>query len=79
VLKKYPQLSSTQLINYKVSVIDAKDATAAAVRVFIEFADDGNRWATTGVSRNIVEASLKAVIDGYLYKLLVLDRSRTLR
>jgi 2-isopropylmalate synthase len=79
VLKKYPQLTSTQLINYKVSVIDAKDATAAAVRVFIEFADDGNRWATTGVSRNIVEASLKAVIDGYLYKLLVLDRSRTLR
>ncbi|MEM0443649.1 MAG: citramalate synthase [Candidatus Caldarchaeum sp.] len=76
VLKKYPGLEATQLTNYKVSVIDARDATAASVRVFIEFADNGNRWSTTGVSRNIVEASLKAIIDGYSYKLLVIDEGR---
>ncbi|MEM4304195.1 MAG: citramalate synthase [Candidatus Caldarchaeum sp.] len=76
ILKKYPNLQATQLANYKVSVIDTRDATAAAVRVFIEFADDGNRWATTGVSRNIVEASLKAIIDGYSYKLLIIDKGR---
>ncbi|MEM4288637.1 MAG: alpha-isopropylmalate synthase regulatory domain-containing protein, partial [Candidatus Caldarchaeum sp.] len=76
ILKKYPNLETTQLVNYKVSVVDTRDATAAAVRVFIEFADDGNRWATTGVSRNIVEASLKAIIDGYSYKLLVIDEGR---
>lgn len=79
VLKRYPQLESTQLVNYKVSVIDTKDATAAAVRVFIEFSDNGNRWATTGVSKNIVEASLKAIVDGYSYKLLVLDGGFTSR
>ncbi|MCS7134144.1 MAG: citramalate synthase, partial [Candidatus Caldarchaeum sp.] len=79
VLKRYPKLKSTQLVNYKVSVIDTKDATAAAVRVFIEFGDDGSRWATTAVSRNIVEASLKAIVDGYSYKLLVLDGGFTLR
>jgi len=74
VLKKYPNLSTTQLVNYKVSVVDTREATAAAVRVFIEFSDNIHRWSTTGVSRNIVEASLKAIIDGYLYKLLVIDK-----
>ncbi|MEM4573372.1 MAG: citramalate synthase [Candidatus Caldarchaeum sp.] len=79
VLKRYPKLESTQLVNYKVSVIDTGEATAAAVRVFVEFSDNGNRWATTGVSKNIVEASLKAIVDGYSYKLLVVDGGFTSR
>ncbi|MEM1944260.1 MAG: citramalate synthase [Nitrososphaerota archaeon] len=76
VLRKFPELSKTLLVNYKVSVIDARDATAAGVRVFTEFSDDGRQWATTAVSRNILEASLKAIVEGYMYRLTLLGRGR---
>lgn len=72
VLRKFPEMEKTQLTNYKVSVIDTRDATAAGVRVFTEFSDGEKQWATTAVSRNILEASLKAIVDGYIYKLNVL-------
>jgi len=45
--------------------------TASVVRVFIEFEDDTHRWATTAVSSNILEASTKALADGYSYKLAI--------
>lgn len=69
VLQKFPQLSNTNLINYKVTVIDSVMGTASVVRVFIEFEDNGRRWATTSVSANIIEASIKALAEGYTYKL----------
>lgn len=73
ILRKYPQLSNTKLVNYKVTVVDSIKATASTVRVFIEFEDDGKKWATTSVSPNIIEASIKALAEGYTYK-LVLDK-----
>jgi len=73
IVRKFPELAKTQLVNYKVSVIDTRDATAAGVRVFTEFSDNGRQWATTAVSRNILEASLRAIIDGYMYRLNVLE------
>ncbi len=66
----YPELAEVQLIDFKVRVIDAKDATAAYVRVTIESADKTERWNTVGVSENIIEASWKALIDSIEYKLL---------
>jgi len=69
VLQKFPQLSNTKLINYKVTVIDSVLGTASVVRVFIEFEDNGRRWATTSVSANIIEASIEALAEGYTYKL----------
>ncbi len=33
----HPQLKDTRLVNYKVSVVDSEDGTAASVRVFVEF------------------------------------------
>lgn len=74
VSKKFPELIDTRLVNYKVTVVDSADGTAAAVRVFVEFAGAGSEWATTAVSKNIVEASLKAIIDGYVYRLAVLGK-----
>ena len=74
LLRKFPELKDTHLVNYKVAVIDSGDGTAAAVRVFVEFMSGEKRWATTAVSRNILEASLKAVTDGYTYNLAVLRK-----
>jgi len=65
----YPEALIVQLVNYKVSVIDTGMGTASKVRVFVEFTDGTHVWATVGVSANILEASKKALVDGYDYYL----------
>jgi 2-isopropylmalate synthase len=67
--RTYPEALNVKLVNYKVSVIDVGMGTASRVRVFIEFTDGKHEWATVGVSANIVEASKKALVDGYDYYL----------
>jgi len=66
----YPELRQVQLIDFKVRVINAKEATGAMVRVTIESSDGHSRWNTVGVSENIIEASWKALVDSIEYKLL---------
>jgi 2-isopropylmalate synthase len=66
----YPEIRHIRLIDYKVRVIDAKEATAANVRVLIRSTDGTMTWTTVGVSENIIEASLLALIDSLEYKLL---------
>jgi 2-isopropylmalate synthase len=66
----YPEIKEVRLIDYKVRVIDAKAATEAPVRVLIRSTDGKTTWTTVGVSSNIIEASLKALIDSMEYKLL---------
>ena len=56
--------------DYKVRIVNSKAGTAAKVRVVIEFRDKNHFWATVGVSTNIIEASWKALVDAYEYKLL---------
>jgi 2-isopropylmalate synthase len=51
-------------------VIDARAATEAMVRVLIRSTDGVMTWTTVGVSANIIEASLLALIDSLEYKLL---------
>ncbi len=58
----YPQISDVRLTDYKVRVLDSH-GTASKVRVLIEWADDERRWATVGVSDNIIEASWRALVD----------------
>jgi 2-isopropylmalate synthase len=66
----YPEIKHIRLIDYKVRVIDAKEATAANVRVLIRSTDGMMTWTTVGVSENIIEASLLALIDSLEFKLL---------
>lgn len=66
----YPVLKEVRLIDYKVRVIDGKEATAAKVRVLITSTDGSQTWTTIGVSGNIIEASLMALIDSIEYKLM---------
>lgn len=74
--KLIPGLAKITLVNYKVSVVDSVEGTASKVRVYIEFSDGENKWSTTSLSRNILEASINALVDGYNYRLLMgrLDR-----
>lgn len=64
----YPALSGVRLTDYKVRVLDSH-ATAAMVRVLVESADGENVWTTVGVSTDIINASLHALIDSIEYKL----------
>ena len=65
----YPTLKDLRLIDYKVRVINSRDATAAKVRVFIESRDHEDIWGTVGVSENIIQASWEALVDSVEYKL----------
>jgi 2-isopropylmalate synthase len=59
----YPQLLTVRLTDYKVRIIDSTTGTAATTRVLIQSSDGVTEWGTIGVSENIVEASLQALVD----------------
>lgn len=69
LIRFYPEVSDIKLVDYKVRVLDEKEATAAKVRVLIETSDGESAWSTVGVSTNIIEASWQALCDGLNYKL----------
>ena len=64
----YPNLDSMELVDYKVRVVNSKEATAARVRVVIESRDGTDVWGTVGVSDNVIEASWLALVDSLEYK-----------
>lgn len=65
----YPSIKDIHLIDYKVRVVNAKEGTAARVRVIIESRDKSSIWGTVGCSENIIEASWQALVDSVEYKL----------
>jgi len=69
-LGKYQSyIEDLELEDFKVRIVGR--GTAAVTRVLIISRDrDGNRWATVGVSANIVDASFQALEDAVIYKLL---------
>lgn len=78
---EFPELKDLKLVSYSLNIVDSLNGTAAAARARTEFAD-GNQtegptgsWATTTVSDDVLDASIRALIDGYRYKLIF--RSKT--
>lgn len=66
----YPGLRDVRLSDYKVRILDPESATGAKTRVLLEAARDEERWATIGVSQNIIEASCEALADSLELHLL---------
>jgi len=67
----YAELEDMRLIDYKVRILTPGEGTKALTRVMIESIDgDGERWATVGLSTNIIDASYNALHDSITYKLL---------
>jgi len=73
----YPVIKEMQLVDYRVRVVNPKDATAARVRVIIESRDHQHIWGTVGVSENIIDASWQALVDSIEYKLLSAEEAQT--
>ena len=69
-LGKYQKyIDGLKLTDYRVRILNA--GTEAVTRVLIESEDEtGERWATIGVSPNIIDASFQALMDSIIYKLV---------
>jgi 2-isopropylmalate synthase len=66
----YPEIDQMHLADYKVRVLEGKDATGAQVRVLVDSKDENDSWGTIGVSSDIIEASWHALTDSISYKLM---------
>ena len=69
--KIYPEINNVKLIDYKVTLLGIPKHTASTVRVEVTFTDGKHIWTTTASSTNIIEASIKAIIDGIDYYLQI--------
>ena len=65
----FPCIGDVKLMDYKVRILDSKDATGARVRVLIESTDGTRYWTTVGSSTDIIEASWLALADALEYAL----------
>jgi 2-isopropylmalate synthase len=70
--KWYPALTKVRLGKFSVTAIDVSaHDTAAHVRVTVSFQADGHEpWTTAGVSSDLDQAALGAIVDGFHYWLL---------
>lgn len=70
--KWYPALAQMRLGTFSVTAIDVSAHDSAAhVRVTVSFHADGHEpWITAGVSSDMNQAALMAIVDGFHYWLL---------
>ncbi len=70
LVKSFPKLKHVSLSDYKVRILDSATGTAARTRVLIQSTDGRREWGTVGVSENIIDASLQALVDSMEYRLM---------
>ena len=65
--KWYPSIAEMRLGTFTVTALDVKaQDTAAHVRVTVSFLADGHEpWVTAGVSSDLNQAALMAIVDGF--------------
>jgi 2-isopropylmalate synthase len=70
--KWYPALMQMRLGTFSVTALDVSaNDSAAYVRVTVSFHADGYEpWITAGVSSDMNQAALMAIVDGFNYWLL---------
>ncbi|MFL6054353.1 MAG: citramalate synthase [Actinoallomurus sp.] len=66
----YPELSSLELVDYKVRILEGTHGTDARTRVLIESSDATGEWGTVGVEDNVIAASWDALAESVTYCLL---------
>lgn len=72
LLQAYSALQSVTLMDYKVRILDNESGTAAITRVMVEFrdSDTGKQWTTVSAHRNIIVASVNALLEGFEYAMI---------
>jgi len=66
---EFPQVHDVRLTDFKVRILDGQKGVKAIIRVQIESTDGEHIWGTVGASDDIIEASLEALRDAFLYKI----------
>jgi 2-isopropylmalate synthase len=76
--KWYPELAQMRLGRFSVTAIDVSaNDTASYVRVTVSFNADGHEpWITAGVSSDMNQAALMAIVDGFNYWMMEKGGSR---
>ena len=76
--KWYPELAQMKLGRFSVTAIDVSaNDTASYVRVTVSFNADGHEpWITAGVSSDMNQAALMAIVDGFHYWMMEKGGSR---
>ena len=72
----FPILGKSELVNYKVRVLDGSRGTEAIVRVIIDTRLEDEVWGTIGVSKNILKASAQALLDAINWTIYLGGRSQ---
>jgi 2-isopropylmalate synthase len=69
----YPELAQMRLGTFTVAALDVRAQDSAAhVRVTVSFTAEGHQpWTTAGVSSDLNQAALMAIVDGFHYWLLL--------
>jgi 2-isopropylmalate synthase len=70
LLKLYPELSSLELTDYKVRILEGRLGTGAVTRVLVETTDGKGEWNTVGVHENVIAASAMALEDAVTFGLM---------
>ncbi|MDD5587353.1 MAG: citramalate synthase [Alphaproteobacteria bacterium] len=67
----YPEMENLCLVDYNVAILNPKEAAGATTCVVLDVMDKRTkkRWTTTGISQDIIGASLMALVDAYNYRL----------
>ncbi len=76
--RKFGSEFSANLTGYRVREVDSEEATAARVAVYIDFTDTHRLWTTVASSTNIIQASARALVDGYVYGLIMRNKTNLL-
>lgn len=71
----FPVIEESELIDYKVRVLDGSSGTGAVVRVVVETRHGLDSWGTIGVSSNILKASARALLEA-LFIVILRDQGR---
>lgn len=69
----FPVLTTFELIDFKVRILDSEQGTDATIRVLIETTDGVQSWSTVGVGSDVVAASWEALMDSIAWGLLHRD------
>ena len=70
LISLYPELSSLELTDYKVRILEGRLGTGAITRVLVETSDGNGEWNTVGVHENVIAASAMALEDAVTFGLM---------
>ena len=72
-ITRYPVIAEIRVKDYHVQTLQPAHRTASRIRVTIEWAESGERWMTSGVSEDLIEAAWLALVDGFRLPLMRLE------